>query len=176
MTEMLSSVGKMNTQVLLLNQSYEPLQICNMRRAVILIFLGKAHSVEQYDDEIRSVSYSMQMPAVIRIYNYINLPRNSIVLTRKNILKRDSLSCQYCGTKSSPLTVDHITPKVKGGKDSWENLTTACVSCNNKKGNRTLREANLKLLSKPRVPNRITFIQRFVRTPIKEWRPYLFMD
>jgi len=173
---MLSSVGKMNTQVLLLNQSYEPLQICNMRRAVILIFLGKAHSVEQYDDEIRSVSYSMQMPAVIRIYNYINLPRNSIVLTRKNILKRDSLSCQYCGTKSSPLTVDHITPKVKGGKDSWENLTTACVSCNNKKGNRTLREANLKLLSKPRVPNRITFIQRFVRTPIKEWRPYLFMD
>jgi len=176
LTEMLSSVGKMNTQVLLLNQSYEPLQICNMRRAVILIFLGKAHSVEQYDDEIRSVSYSMQMPAVIRIYNYINLPRNSIVLTRKNILKRDSLSCQYCGTKSSPLTVDHITPKVKGGKDSWENLTTACVSCNNKKGNRTLREANLKLLSKPRVPNRITFIQRFVRTPIKEWRPYLFMD
>lgn len=176
MTEMLSSVGKMNTQVLLLNQSYEPLQICNMRRAVILIFLGKAHSVEQYDDEIRSISYSMQMPAVIRIYNYINLPRNSIVLTRKNILKRDSLSCQYCGTKSSPLTVDHITPKVKGGKDSWENLTTACVSCNNKKGNRTLREANLKLLSKPRVPNRITFIQRFVRTPIKEWRPYLFMD
>ena len=173
---MLSSVGRMNTQVLLLNQSYEPLQICNMRRAIILIFLGKAHSVEQYDDEIRSVSYSMQMPAVIRIYNYINLPRNSIVLTRKNILKRDSLSCQYCGTKSSPLTVDHITPKVKGGKDSWENLTTACVSCNNKKGNRTLREANLKLLSKPRVPNRITFIQRFVRTPIKEWRPYLFMD
>ena len=173
---MLSSVGKMNTQVLLLNQSYEPLQICNMRRAVILIFLGKAHSVEQYDDEIRSVSYSMQMPAVIRIYNYINLPRNSIVLTRKNILKRDSLSCQYCGTKSSPLTVDHVTPKVKGGKDSWENLTTACVSCNNKKGNRTLREANLKLMSKPRVPNRITFIQRFVRTPIKEWRPYLFMD
>jgi len=176
LTEMLSSVGRMNTQVLLLNQSYEPLQICNMRRAIILIFLGKAHSVEQYDDEIRSVSYSMQMPAVIRIYNYINLPRNSIVLTRKNILKRDSLSCQYCGTKSSPLTVDHITPKVKGGKDSWENLTTACVSCNNKKGNRTLREANLKLLSKPRVPNRITFIQRFVRTPIKEWRPYLFMD
>jgi len=176
LTEMLSSIGKMNTQVLLLNQSYEPLQICNMRRAIILIFLGKAHSVEQYDDEIRSVSYSMQMPAVIRIYNYINLPRNSIVLTRKNILKRDSLSCQYCGTKSSPLTVDHITPKVKGGKDSWENLTTACVSCNNKKGNRTLREANLKLLSKPRVPSRITFIQRFVRTPIKEWRPYLFMD
>ena len=176
MTEMLSSIGKMNTQVLLLNQSYEPLQICNMRRAIILIFLGKAHSVEQYDDEIRSVSYSMQMPAVIRIYNYINLPRNSIVLTRKNILKRDSLSCQYCGTKNSPLTVDHITPKVRGGKDSWENLTTACVSCNNKKGNRTLREANLKLLSKPRVPSRITFIQRFVRTPIKEWRPYLFMD
>ncbi|MCH8927890.1 MAG: HNH endonuclease [Candidatus Marinimicrobia bacterium] len=166
----------MNTQVLLLNQSYEPLQICNMRRAIILIFLGKAHSVEQFDDEIRSVSYSIKMPAVIRIYSYINLPRNSIVLTRKNILKRDSLSCQYCGTKSSPLTVDHIIPKVKGGKDSWENLTTACVSCNNKKGNRTLREANLKLLSKPRVPSRITFIQRFVRTPIKEWRPYLFMD
>ena len=176
MTELLSSVGKMNTQVLLLNQSYEPLQICNMRRAIILIFLGKAHSVEQYDDEIRSVSYSMKMPAVIRIFNYINLPRNSIVLTRKNILKRDSQSCQYCGTKNSPLTVDHITPKVKGGKDSRENLTTAWVSCNNKKGNRTLREANLRLLSKPRVPSRITFIQRFVRTPIKEWRPYLFMD
>jgi len=176
LTEMMSTNGKMNKQVLLLNQSYEPLQICNMRRAVILIFLGKAHSVEQFDDEIRSVSYSMRMPAVIRIYNYINLPRNSIVLTRKNILKRDSLSCQYCGTKGSPLTVDHIMPKVRGGQDSWENLTTACVSCNNKKGNRTPREANLKLLSKPRVPNRITFIQRFVRKPIKEWRPYLFMD
>ncbi len=173
---MSGSNGKMNTQVLLLNQSYEPMQICNMKRAVVLLFLGKAHSVEHFEDEIRSVSRSIKMPAVIRLFQYITLPRNSIVLTRKNILKRDSLSCQYCGTKSSPLTVDHIIPKVRGGSDSWENLVAACVKCNNLKGNRTPREAKMRLLSKPRVPNRITFIQRFVRTPVKEWRPYLFMD
>lgn len=174
--EQLNSNAKMNRQVLLLNQSYEPMQICNMRRAVILLFLDKAHPVEQFDDEIRSVSHSIQMPAVIRLFTYVKLPRNNIVLTRKNILKRDSLACQYCGTKSLPLTVDHIIPKVRGGIDSWENLTTACVICNNKKGNRTPREAKMKLLSKPRVPSRITFIQRFVKTPAKEWRPYLFMD
>ena len=176
MTGKFSSNGKMNQQVLLLNQSYEPMQICNMKRAIILLFLEKAHSVEQFDVEIHSVSASIKMPAVIRLFTYIKLPRNNIVLTRKNILKRDSLACQYCGNKSLPLTVDHIIPKVRGGVDSWENLTTACVICNNKKGNRTPREARMKLLSKPRVPNRITFIQRFVKTPAKEWRPYLFMD
>ena len=171
-----SSAGRMNQQVLLLNQSYEPMQICNMRRAIVLLFLEKAHAVEQIDIEIRSVSNSIKMPTVIRLFNYIKLPRNSIVLTRKNILKRDSFTCQYCDTKTLPLTVDHIMPKVRGGMDSWNNLTTACVKCNNMKGNKTPREAKMKLLSKPRVPNRITFIQRFVKTPIKEWRPYLFMD
>ncbi len=171
-----TSIARMNKQVLLLNQSYEPMQVCNMRRAVILLFLGKAHTVEPYDDEIRSVTISMQAPAVIRLGSYVTIPRSGIVLTRKNILKRDGHMCQYCGSTHDPLTIDHIVPKVRGGKDTWENLTTACVKCNNNKGNRTLRQSGFRLLSKPRTPSRITFIQRYVRTPIKQWRPYLFMD
>ena len=168
--------GKMKKHVLVLNQSYEPMHICNMKRAVVMLYLGKAELIEKFDDVLHSVSKVMPMPSVVRLEQYIRIPNNSIILSRKNILKRDGHLCQYCGKKNIPLTVDHIIPKVKGGRDTWENLVTACVSCNNKKGNRTLKDFGRKPLNKPRRPNRVTFIQRFVKSPYKQWRPYIFID
>jgi 5-methylcytosine-specific restriction endonuclease McrA len=122
------------------------------------------------------VNYSMPFPSVVRIDQYVNFRGGNIILNRKNILKRDGHQCQYCGRKNIPLTVDHVIPKVRGGNDTWENLVAACILCNNKKGNRTPKEANMILLKRPRQPNRILFIQRFVSNPVRSWRPYLFLE
>jgi 5-methylcytosine-specific restriction endonuclease McrA len=99
-----------------------------------------------------------------------------IELSRKNIIRRDNYRCQYCGKKTSTLTIDHVIPKSRGGTDTWDNLVAACVKCNNKKGNRTPSEANMPLLKKPRKPNHIMFLKQFMGTIDDSWRPFLFMD
>jgi 5-methylcytosine-specific restriction endonuclease McrA len=98
------------------------------------------------------------------------------MLTRKNIIKRDGGRCQYCNQKKPKMTVDHIIPKIYGGKDTWENLVCACMECNNKKGHHTPEQVGMKLHKKPRKPNHITFIQQFVGVSDNRWRRYLFMD
>ncbi len=126
---------------------------------------------------VHSVSKKLPLPSIIRLSKYIRIPYKKIELSRKNILRRDGYRCQYCGTTAGNLTVDHIVPKSRGGNDSWENLVTACVSCNNKKGNRTPDEAGMKLIAKPRKPNHIIFIKNFVGSLIdNQWKPYLFVD
>ncbi|MCK5033461.1 MAG: HNH endonuclease [Calditrichia bacterium] len=162
--------------VLVLNQNYEPVMICNVKRAVILIYLGKAEVVEKLDIELRSITSTMPFPSVVRLIVYIHKPRNKIILSRKNILKRDHHTCQYCGKTHLPLTVDHIIPKQLGGKDSWTNLICACIRCNNKKGNRTPEQAEMKLLSKPKKPSHLFFIQFLIENPIQCWKPYLFLN
>jgi 5-methylcytosine-specific restriction endonuclease McrA len=99
-----------------------------------------------------------------------------VVLSRKNIIKRDNGRCQYCGSPHKPLTVDHVLPKNRGGEDSWENLVCACVSCNNRKGNRTPDEARMPLFRKPQRPTHIFFMQHFVGVVDERWKPYLFMN
>jgi 5-methylcytosine-specific restriction endonuclease McrA len=118
----------------------------------------------------------MPYPSIVRLSVYIRLPYKKIVLSHKNILRRDGHLCQYCGKTESMLTVDHVVPKAKGGPDTWENLVAACVSCNNKKGDRTLHEAQMKLLRKPIRPNHVMFIRHFVGTVDDHWKPYLFMN
>lgn len=162
--------------VLVLNQNYEPVTLCNAKRAVILVYLGKAEIVEKLDVELRSVNNTMKFPSVVRLIVYIHKPRNNIILNRKNILKRDYHTCQYCGKKSLPLTVDHIIPKQLGGKDLWSNLICACLKCNNKKGNRTPEQANMKLLKKPKKPSHLFFIQFLIEKPRQSWKPYLFLN
>ncbi|MFQ6617067.1 MAG: HNH endonuclease, partial [Fidelibacterota bacterium] len=143
--------GKMNRHVLVLNQNYEPMHVCNVKRAVTMIYLGKAQIIEKESDWVRSVSLAIPFPSVVRLEEYIRTPyREDIILSRKNILKRDRHRCQYCGNGNVPLTVDHVIPKVKGGLESWDNLVCACIECNNRKGNRTPEEAGMKLIRRPR--------------------------
>ncbi len=170
---MLESILK--NYVLVLNQNYEPISVCDVKRAVVLTYLGKAEIIEKDSSSVRSISLSIPLPLVVRILVYISVPGKRIILSRKNIIKRDRNKCQYCGVKDTAMTVDHIIPKNMGGEDTWENLICACVNCNNKKGNRTLEQANFILLNKPKKPNHITFIRNFVGIRNEKWKPYLFM-
>jgi 5-methylcytosine-specific restriction endonuclease McrA len=104
------------------------------------------------------------------------VPYKKVVLTRKNILRRDSYKCAYCGRSDLPLTIDHVIPKSRGGNDSWENLVCACTTCNNKKGDRTLEEANMILHSRPFKPSHIMFIKHVVGKLDENWKPYLYLS
>ncbi len=167
----------LKTQVLVLNQNYEPMTITNVKKAIVLVYLGKAELVEKYDSlVVRSITISLPLPSIVRLTRYISVPRKRIVLSRKNIIKRDAHSCQYCGNSSGPITVDHVIPKGRGGEDSWENLVCACTKCNNKKGNRTPEEAGMNLLKRPLKPSHLFFIRYFIGKLDHRWKPYLFMN
>jgi 5-methylcytosine-specific restriction endonuclease McrA len=165
----------MNANVLVLNQDYQPLSVCSLQRSMKLIFLEKAELLhDDPEKKLRTPSDQFDFPSVIRLRRYIRLPYKKVVLTRRNVMRRDSFRCQYCGQKSK-LTIDHIHPKSRGGKDTWENLTTACDKCNVKKGNRTPKEANMELLSKPYRPMPITFFRDINGGVQEPWKPYLYM-
>ena len=164
-------------QVLILNQNFEPISVCSVRRAVVMIYLGKAETIETADGLVlRSQATQIPVPSVIRLDFYVKVPAKRIMLTRKNIIKRDGGRCQYCGKKKAQMTVDHVDPKIYGVSDSWENLVCACLECNNRKGHHTPEQIGLALFRKPRRPNHITFIQQFVGISDRRWRQYLFMD
>jgi 5-methylcytosine-specific restriction endonuclease McrA len=161
--------------VLILNQNYEPLSVCNAKRAVVLVVLGKAEIVDIYPNPIRTVLSVYKRPAIVRLTDYIRSQHKGILLSRKNVLKRDGHQCQYCGTTRGPLTVDHIVPRYRGGEDSWENMVCACQKCNNKKGDRLLHQLNMDLMKKPKSPMRIHFIRDFIGIGHQSWRPYLYL-
>ncbi len=160
-----------------MNQSYEPLTICNIKKAFVLIYLGKAELVlKDRKKELHSTTQIFPWPSIIKLKQYISVPYKRVVLTRKNILRRDAYKCGYCGRGDLPLTIDHIVPKARGGSDSWENLICACTSCNNKKGDRTPNEANMNLLCKPFKPSHIMFIKTVVGKLDENWKPYLYLS
>ncbi len=166
----------MNAVVLVLNQDYQPVSICSVQRSVKLVFLEKAELLHEDPNRVlRTVTREYSYPSVIRLRRYIHLPYNRIVLSRRNVMKRDKYTCQYCGQKSD-LTLDHILPKSRGGKDSWENLITACNKCNVKKGNRTPEEAAMPLRTSPYRPVYITFFQNLAGSVQENWKPYLYMN
>jgi len=139
--------------------------------------LGKAELVAAIDGRnLRSVSRTMPFPSIVRLSFYVRVPYKKIVLSRKNIIRRDGHQCQYCGRGEVTLTVDHVIPRSKGGNDSWENLVAACVGCNNRKGDRTPSEAGVKLQRKPIRPSHVMFIRHFVGIVDDNWKPYLFMN
>lgn len=167
----------LNTRVLVLNQSYEPVSVCSTKKAMLLVVLAKAEIIEERSDvRIRTVSTQFPFPSVIRLSAYIRVPHKKIDLSRKNVLRRDNHRCQYCGTSSPPLTVDHVIPRSRGGADQWENLVCACLSCNNRKRNRTPEEANMRLTSTPKRPHHVAFLKQYIGTADDRWRPYLFLD
>ena len=137
------------SKVLVLNASYEPLNITSWRRAVVLLLKGKAEQLEHNGHYLYA---DFPLPTVIRLRQYVNVPYKEIPLTRRNVLERDRHACQYCSYRGEDLTLDHVIPRSRGGGDTWENLVAACVRCNVKKGNRTPKEANMPLRSQPRRP------------------------
>ncbi|NDJ35214.1 MAG: HNH endonuclease [Chloroflexi bacterium] len=142
----------MNEPVLVLNANYEPLNVCSMKRAIGLMMTGKAEMIVHGDGSISSVSLSLPAPSIVRLSRMVHRPRPRVKLTKREIFRRDAYSCQYCGKKSD-LTIDHVQPRHRGGGHSWENLVTACASCNRRKGGRTPEEAGMKLLSQPGEPS-----------------------
>ncbi len=152
----------MDGRALLLNASFQPLQVVTWQKALQLFFSGKAEIIEESDRVVRSVTLSIKAPLVIRLLKYIpQKQRRSIIrFTRNNVFLRDQYTCQYCGSKPSSilLTLDHVVPIVKGGPKSWDNIVTACRACNVKKGGRTPEEASMKLRQKPKHPSWLPFM------------------
>jgi len=164
----------LNNKVLLLNNSYEPISIITAKKAVIMYFLDKVDVVKKSKIVINSIYLKFNIPEVIKLKNYIYIKHSKIPLTRKNILKRDNNTCQYCGKNKSEITIDHILPKDKGGNDSWNNLVVACKRCNMIKGNYLLKDIDMQLIRKPFEPTKIIYLQNVGKNN-KSWHPYLYL-
>lgn len=143
----------METAVLVLNQNYEPLNVCHVRRAFVLLDRGKAEVLEHGDGALQSASFSFPVPSVIRLVYLIRRPRPQVRLTRREVFQRDHFTCQYCGKQGRDLTLDHVMPRHRGGKHTWDNLVTACKACNHRKAGRTPVEARMKLMTEPKRPH-----------------------
>jgi 5-methylcytosine-specific restriction endonuclease McrA len=172
------STNVLNESVLVLNSTYEAINICNVKRAILLIFSGIAVVQENNGNKVHSPSLTMDVPSVIRLTRFINLVNKKVVLNRKNVLLRDKYTCQYCAKVFHPseLTIDHIIPRANGGKSRWENVVASCKICNNKKGQKTVWKAKMSLVNKPSSPNYIYFlhIMRHFATKNNLWMKYLF--
>ncbi|PON86875.1 HNH endonuclease [Trema orientale] len=171
---------------LVLDVSYRPINVVCWKRAICLEFMEKADVLEYYDQTVNSPSGSFYIPAVLRIPHLLQVVKRRRInsnLSRKNILHRDGYTCQYCSSREN-LTIDHVIPAARGGEWKWENLVTACSKCNSKKGQKTLIEANMKLIKVPKAPKEydilaiplttaaIKMLRMRQGTP-EEWRQYL---
>lgn len=151
------------------------MSVINARKAIVLLYLGKVELIEASEGRnVHSVTTTMPFPSIVRLSVYVRIPYKHIILSRKNILRRDAHRCQYCGRSDIPLTIDHVHPLSRGGEDTWENLVCACVRCNNRKGDSTPDEAAMPLRRTPMRPNHVTFIRHFVGSLDERWKPYLF--
>lgn len=169
-------------QTLLLNATYEPLKVVDWRKAMTLLCQGKVEVVSEYDREIRSVSVTFRLPSVIRLLRYITISRrlDDVPFSRANIYARDGHRCQYCGRELpvAELTFDHVVPVSQGGRKDWENIVTACIPCNRRKGGRTPAQAGMHVIRQPCRPTRspIVRITFGLREAPESWRDYLYWN
>jgi len=165
------------SRILVLNYTYEPLQFCNGRRALVMVLTGRAEQLECDGYKVRTPSRVIPLPTVIRVLNRVKrVHRKSIAFSKKNILRRDNYTCQYCGETEKTLTVDHVVPKSRGGKTIWTNVVVACKPCNLKKGSRAMVEVGLKLLKPPSKPGRHFYSLSIPSAPashVESWLKYL---
>ncbi len=162
--------------VLVLNHNYQPLNVTNVRRALGLVCLGKAHTVEVDSRIFRSERRAIRMPTVLRLNHYVRRPTPVLRVSRKGIFARDNHTCQYCGSRNGALTIDHVAPRERGGPTDWSNLVCCCTKCNNRKGNRSPEQAGMRLLRRPIRPKFIPYISysKFLAAAANPvWRPYL---
>src|SRR6266545_5710613 len=161
-------------QVLVLNASYEPLNVTSVRRAHVLVFKGKAEVIEELDQPLHSATDTYPWPHVIRLVSYVRVPRAvQRKISRRALFARDSWRCVYCGSTAGRLTLDHVIPRSRGGASIWENVVTACAPCNHHKGNRTLEESGMALRHLPKPPAPVLFIKLAAARVPTGWVPYL---
>jgi 5-methylcytosine-specific restriction endonuclease McrA len=167
----------LHAPVLVLNTSYEPINVCAARRAIVLVLKGVAMTEEENGHFLHAARFAVRVPSVIRLLEYRRIPHQTRALSRKNILLRDRNTCQYCAEvlPSSELTLDHVIPRSRGGASTWENLVACCHECNRRKSNQSPVEAGMKLMREPRAFNLHTsrHIMRLMGSDDK-WRKYLF--
>src|ERR1700736_3352756 len=151
--------GRERGRVLVLNATYEPINVCTVRRAVVLLLKERAELLERGHLQLHSESSTIARPVVIRLITYVKVPRDAHrrKITRRAVFARDSWTCQYCGSRSN-LTVDHVIPRSKGGASSWENIVASCAPCNRRKGDRLPRQAGMHPRRAPRTPGAEIFI------------------
>ena len=189
-----SEMTVLDSSVLVLNRVYQPVNITTVRRAFTLLYQGTAKAIDRefqtFDfeswsalsaevhdrDVIHTVAQSIRVPRVIILQMYDRFPRLHVRFSRQNIYLRDKLTCQYCGKRfvRSDLSLDHVVPRSRGGRTTWENVVCSCISCNLKKGNRLPHEANMKLLKQPNRPRWSPFEKGHEDTrAYDDWRPFL---
>lgn len=178
---MQASRQPMHTPVLVLNASYEPINICGARRALVLVLKGVARTEEEQGAMLHAARSRMPLPSVIRLLEYRRIPHQTRALSRKNILLRDRNTCQYCGVvlPAGELTLDHVIPRSRGGLSTWENLVACCHSCNRRKGNQLLHEqTEMQLMREPRPFSLHTsrHIMRMIGHSDQKWRKYLYYE
>ena len=161
-------------QVLVLNASYEPLNVCTVRRAHVLVYKGKAEVIEHLGKPLRSAAAEFVWPHVIRLLSYVRVPRSvQRKISRRALFARDKWRCQYCGTDSGKLTLDHVVPRSRGGESIWENVVTSCAPCNLRKGDRLLDEVGMRLHRQPRPPAPSLFVTLAAPRIPAGWHAYL---
>jgi 5-methylcytosine-specific restriction endonuclease McrA len=165
------------SHVLVLNATYEPLNVVSVRRAVLLLLKEKAEVVEAADAWLRSEGMALPLPLVIRLVYYVRIPQHfSLPVSRRTVLARDHYTCQYCGVQSgrAHLTIDHVLPRSRGGETTWENVVAACGPCNRRKRDRTPEEAGMVLLCRPRRPRYLALTLLEGSNAPEAWNKYMY--
>jgi 5-methylcytosine-specific restriction endonuclease McrA len=167
----------MNQEVLVLNSDYEPLNVCHVRRAIVLVYLGKADILHVDDGHCATTTEeSFIMPSVVKLRSHVKRPIPELKLSRRTIFARDNYTCQYCGSTTKDLTIDHVIPKRAGGKASWDNLVTCCRRCNIKKSDKLAHQMGMKLARPPRRPRYTPYIsltKYLLGRKNEVWKDYL---
>lgn len=182
----------LDTRVLVLNRSYQPVAVTRAMRAFGLLYAGTAQaldsqfqtfdfdswselSLERGDDIVHTAKLALKVPRIIVLQAYDKLPRTQVRFSRQNIYLRDNFTCQYCHKRfpRQKLNLDHVVPRSQGGRTSWENVVCSCVKCNLTKGGRTPREANMELLKVPKRPSWHSLAPALGKVPYKEWLPFV---
>jgi 5-methylcytosine-specific restriction endonuclease McrA len=166
--------GRDGGRVLVLNASYEPINVCTVRRAVVLLLKAKAEVVDHATWELRSERATMSRPVVIRLMTYVMVPRDTHrrKITRRAVFARDNWTCQYCGSRSN-LTVDHVIPRSKGGGSTWDNIVASCAPCNRRKADHLPDKAGMHPKRAPSMPQPHVFIHVATPTIPAAWRQWL---
>ncbi|MDN3669740.1 HNH endonuclease [Echinicola jeungdonensis] len=163
----------MEKKVLVLNLDHTPVAVVTVQKAMVLTILEKVCVLADYSFlTIRTVDQEFKYPAVVRLYEYKNIPFRGVLLNRNNIFKRDNNECQYCGSQKH-LTIDHVIPRSKGGGASWKNLVTACHRCNIQKGDKTPEEVGFNFRREPFRPSLSYFLSDYAEKNAEEWLPFL---
>lgn len=160
-------------RTLVLNAGYEPLAVISFKRALVLVLTEKATVLEQASaQKVHSPSQDFDLPSVILLSRYVRIPSSRLIpVSRRGVLRRDGHRCSYCGRSAN--TIDHVQPKSRGGKDTWENLVACCLKCNNTKGDRTLSEIGWQLSVTPRMPHGAEWVVRGAERFEEQWRGYI---